>query len=102
MIKYLYLIISISLCWTQWYQLNHDFIARSYYMSYPENISDQEVIRSIQKESYKISREFSKNLDLRFTPSLDFKIDTLNSDSQKVENILDHIKKNKPNARKEN
>jgi len=58
-----------------------------------ENISDQEVIRSIQKESYKISREFSKNLDLRFTPSLDFKIDTLNSDSQKVENILDHIKK---------
>ncbi len=42
MIKYLYLIISISLCWTQWYQLNHDFIARSYYMSYPDNIGEQE------------------------------------------------------------
>ena len=67
-----------------------------------ENISDEEVIKSIKKESYKISREFSKNIDLRFTPSLDFKIDTLNSDSQKVDNILNHIKKNKPNARKEN
>tara|TARA_Y100001936_G_scaffold250614_1_gene303823 strand:- start:102 stop:1109 length:1008 start_codon:yes stop_codon:yes gene_type:complete len=44
MIKYLYLIISISLCCAQWFQLNHDFIARTYYVSYPDNVEDQESV----------------------------------------------------------
>ena len=39
MIKKLYIIFLISICWGQWYQLNHDFIARDYYMSYPDDIS---------------------------------------------------------------
>ena len=38
MIKKLYIILLISMCWGQWYQLNHDFIARDYYVSYPEDV----------------------------------------------------------------
>ena len=29
---------------TQWFQLNHDFIARTYYVSYPDNVEDQESV----------------------------------------------------------
>ena len=38
------ILIFLSLSYTQWFSLNHDLIARSYYVSYPENISDEESI----------------------------------------------------------
>lgn len=33
----IFLIISISVCYSQWYELNHDGIVRSYLLSYPDN-----------------------------------------------------------------
>ena len=42
MYKILNILIFLSFSYTQWFSVNHDLIARSYYMSYPENISDQE------------------------------------------------------------
>ena len=69
--------------------------ARVYVSKFSEagDISNECLIKSIHQESSKISREFSKNIDLRFTPKLDFKIDTLSKDSQRLESILYHLKK---------
>ncbi|MAZ07201.1 MAG: hypothetical protein CMM99_01860 [Rickettsiales bacterium] len=69
--------------------------ARVYISKFSEfgDISNECLIKSINQESSQISREFSKNIDLRFTPKLDFKIDTLTKDSQRLESILNHLKK---------
>tara|TARA_B100000676_G_scaffold294033_1_gene331542 strand:- start:412 stop:1434 length:1023 start_codon:yes stop_codon:yes gene_type:complete len=65
--KYLYLIISISLCWTQWYQLNHDFIARTYYVSYPDNIEEEDsaplIINMHGYGSSALSQRFYSEMD---------------------------------------
>ena len=57
------------------------------------DISNECMIKSINQESSQISREFTKNIGLRFTPKLYFKIDTLTKDSQRLEFIFDHLKK---------
>ena len=69
--------------------------ARVYISKFSEfaDISNECLIKSINQESAQISREFSKNIGLRFTPKLDFKIDTLTKDSQRLEFIFDHLKK---------
>ena len=36
------ILIFLSFSFSQWFNLNHDFINRTYYMSYPDNISEQE------------------------------------------------------------
>ena len=36
------ILIFLSFSFSQWFDLNHDFINRTYYMSYPDNISEQE------------------------------------------------------------
>ncbi len=36
------ILIFLSFSFSQWFNLNHDFINRTYYMSYPDNFSEQE------------------------------------------------------------
>ena len=52
---------------TQWFQLNHDFIARTYYVSYPDNLEEQEsaplIINMHGYGSSALSQRFYSEMD---------------------------------------
>ena len=55
------------------------------------DISNDCVIREINNDSPKILKEFSRKIELRFTPKLHFEIDSVGVNSNRVESILKKI-----------
>tara|TARA_B100001996_G_C18497172_1_gene530027 strand:+ start:293 stop:691 length:399 start_codon:yes stop_codon:yes gene_type:complete len=58
-----------------------------------DRVEDEKVLEILQRDLYKIKKKFSENLDLKFTPKLIFKIDKLPQNTQRLEGILNSIKK---------
>ena len=59
----------------------------------PSNIIDDgTIIQTLEKKLFKIRKKLGEKIGLRYTPKLKFKIDSLGSESQKVEKILDDLK----------
>jgi polyhydroxybutyrate depolymerase len=65
--KIIYILFLVSMCWTQWYGLNHDFVSRIYYVSYPQNVgTDSEVPLIINMHGYgsdALSQRFYSEMD---------------------------------------
>ena len=55
------------------------------------DISDECVLKEINTDLPKISRELSRKIELRFTPKLHFEIDKVTKNSDKVELILKRL-----------
>ena len=55
------------------------------------DISDECVLKEINTDLPKISRELSRKIELRFTPKLHFEIDKVAKNSEKVELLLKRL-----------
>ncbi len=57
------------------------------------NVIDQrDILETLEKNLFKIRKRMGEKIGLRYTPKLKFKIDSLGTESQKVEKILDGLK----------
>tara|TARA_X000001036_G_scaffold320148_1_gene298660 strand:- start:658 stop:1056 length:399 start_codon:yes stop_codon:yes gene_type:complete len=59
-----------------------------------EKISDEEILKSIDDNILKIKREFSKKIDLRYTPKLKFRTDSQRNKSFRLDDLINNLSKN--------
>ncbi|MFL2679830.1 MAG: 30S ribosome-binding factor RbfA [Alphaproteobacteria bacterium] len=59
-----------------------------------EKITDEEILKSIDDNILKIKREFSKKIDLRYTPKLKFRTDSQRNKSFRLDELINNLSKN--------